>query len=339
MARADTFLLLGLAVVLCSLSVQAQTNSGSSINGRVGKPGIEGATVFLCDAESGLPLDQKTHQQVTWTTFGDFLCARTDTAGCFGFTNIPPGSYRLVAQSFHEAEPAAQQQLPQLESVPPSDRVDLHGTSENFQVPSPAASNVLLLPFGTGAMTFKQNFPNSSGYLLLSTKPVGGDAILGFLAWNTDFLTHLIGVGCHHAGRTLVITGLPERDVQAVIFANDSSPGFGATFYATLPGTTQTMPIVASWGDGQHEPPARIRHIMDVLETNHLTANKLLHLEQLRADKHPDYLASFAQALGPLERVLTLPNGEKASVADVYACARYRDILDFTDASKRDRAP
>ena len=335
MTGPETCHLLCLAVGLCGLSCAAQTGSVVSIRGQVGRPGIEGATIFLCDAKSGLPLDQKTHQQVTRTNFGEFLCARSDAGGRFCFTNIPPGSYRLLAQSFRDSEPAEKRQR-YVPTIPPADSVELHGTAENVQVPAPSATNALILPLGKGVITFDQKFPNDGGYLLLSTRPVSGDAILGFLAWNGDFLRHLIGVGCNPRGRALRISGLPERDIQAVIFANDNSPGFGASFYATLPETPERMPIVAGWSDGHHEPPPRIRQIMDVLEANHTTAGELLNLRRPRATNFSDQLQELAHALGPLDRVVLLPNGDKATVADVYACIGYKQLLE-ADRARRQR--
>jgi len=334
MTRPASFHLLCLAVVLCGLSCAAQNTSIVSITGQVGNPGIQGATIFLCDAKSGLPLDEKTHQQITRTNFGEFLCARGDATGRFCFTNIPPGSYRLVAQSFRDSEPAVKSER-YVSAIPPADSVELHGTAENVQVPSSAAADVLILPLGKGEITFAQKFPNDGGYLLLSTRPVTGDAILGFLGWNDDFLSHVIGVGCNPRGRTLRISGLPERDIQAVIFANDNSPGFGATLYASLPETPQKMPIVAGWSDGQHEPPPRIRHIMDVLEANNTTAGELLKLRKPRAESSFASQQELARALGPLDRVVVLPNGDQATVADLYACIGYKQLLDIDRARRQ----
>src|SRR5438552_18848079 len=99
-----------------------------SIEGQVGEPGIQGATIFLSYAKSGLPLDQKTHQQVTRTNFGEFLCARSDAAGRFCFTNIPPGSYRLLAQSFRDSEPAKKKEQ-FVSTIPPADTAELHGSA------------------------------------------------------------------------------------------------------------------------------------------------------------------------------------------------------------------
>jgi hypothetical protein len=334
MTRPASFHLHCLAVALCGLGCAAQSASAGSITGQVGQPGISGATIFLCDAKSGLPLDQKTHQQFTKTNLGEFLCARSDAAGRFCFTNLLPGSYRLLAQSFRDSEPAPKRQR-YVSTIPPTDSVELHGTAENVQVPSPSATNALILPLGEGVITFDQEFPNDGGYLLLSTRPVSGDAILGFLGWNEDFLSHLIGVGCNPAGRTLRVSGLPERNIQAVIFANDNSPGFGATFYATLPETPQRMPIVAGWSDGQHEPPRRIRHIMDVLETYNTTAGEFLKISTRRAANFADSLQELARALGPLDRVVVLPNGDPATVADVYACIGYQHLLDADRARRQ----
>ena len=125
MTRPASFLLHCLAVALCGLACAAQSASVGSITGQVGEPGIQGATIFLCDAKSGLPLDQKTHQQFTKTNFGECLCTRSDAAGRFCFTNIPPGSYRLLAQSFRDLEPAPQRQR-YVSTIPPTDGVELH---------------------------------------------------------------------------------------------------------------------------------------------------------------------------------------------------------------------
>jgi hypothetical protein len=326
-----------LLLLFCWLSCAAQTGSVISIAGQVGTPGIEGATVFLCDAKSGLPLDEKTRQQITRTNSDEFLCVRSEAAGHFCFTNIPPGVYRLIAQSFRDSEPAGKRRRDvYISTIPPGDSVELHGVAENVQVPSPAATNILILPLGNGVITFDQNFPNDGGYLLFSTRPVSGDAILGFLGWNDDFLTHLVGVGCMPCRRTLRVSGLPERDIQTVIFANDDAPGFGATFYATLPATPQKIPVVAGWSDAQHEPPPGIRHIMDVLETSNTNAAGILNLKKPRAANLFDSLQELARALGPLDRVVVLPNGDKATVADVFACIGYKQLLD-ADRERRRR--
>lgn len=334
MRMASSLRLLCLAVLHCGASCEAQLLSAFDLAGRVGDPGIEGATLFLCDAKSGLPLEQKTHEQINATNSGEFLVTRSDASGRFCFTNLPPGTYRVLAQSFRNSEPMEHRQT-YVSTIPPADSIELHGTAENVQVPSSSATNVLVLPLGKGVLTFDQNFPNDGGYLLLSTKPVSGDAILGFLGWNGSFLSHLVGVGCIPHGRALRVTGLPDREIQAVIFVNDNSPGFGASFYATLPEAPQRMPIVAGWSDGLHEPPARIRHIMEVLDAAKTTAGEFLQLRKPRADSYFDMVQELRRALGPLERTVDLPNGETASVADVFACIGYKQLLEADEARRK----
>ena len=55
------------------------------------------------------------------------------------------------------------------------------------------------------------------------------DPILGFLSWNEEFVSHLLGVARIAQGRKLTITGLPKHGVHVALFANDSAPGFGAS--------------------------------------------------------------------------------------------------------------
>jgi hypothetical protein len=74
---------------------------------------------------------------------------------------------------------------------------------------------------------------------------------------------------------------------------------------------------------------------MEVLEANNTTAGELLNIRKPRAANFLDALQELARALGPLDRVVALPNGDKATVADVYACIGYQHLLDADRARRQ----
>ena len=74
---------------------------------------------------------------------------------------------------------------------------------------------------------------------------------------------------------------------------------------------------------------------MDVLETYNTTADEVLKISTRRAANFADSLQELARALGPLERVVVLPNGDQATVADVYACIGYQHLLDADRARRQ----
>ena len=308
--------LLGLLAGCATLTPPATT-----IAGQVGKPPVSGAVVMLCDARTGIPLNQ-SWRPFTETNNLELRLARTDAAGRFSFTNVPPGTYRLLAQTpiddKHWRDDAG------------AEVCRLLGTAEKVRVPSRRAGALHLEPAGTGAITIAEHMPNDGTYFLISTRPTTGDPILGFLTWNDDFVGHLLGVARSGRERKLTITGLPNRGVHVALFANDDAPGFGAIQFATLPTTVQRIPIVAGWSDAEHTPPPRIRHVMDILAESHTSAERLLRFDPRRVRYGPGGPAAMVRdtktALGPLDRKIALANGEQATVAEVLATIGYKSL-------------
>jgi hypothetical protein len=74
---------------------------------------------------------------------------------------------------------------------------------------------------------------------------------------------------------------------------------------------------------------------MDVLETYNTTAGEFLKIRKPRAANFADSLPELARALGPLDRVVVLPSGDPATVADVYACIGYKHLLDADRARRQ----
>jgi len=298
-----------------------RTFPGDTIMGQAGKPGIAGAAVFICDAKTGIPLDAETHRSMleNYKQFKGFLFVRTDDQGRFCFTNIQPGKYRLVAQSLQGDN-----------FLSPSEKAEFYGTAENIVVPSWGAQRVAIHPVGSGTLTLDQEFPDGSS-VFVSTRPLAGDPILGFLGWSDDFVSHIVGYGTVPNRRSITLRGLPERHLHVVIFVNDEILPFGAADYPVLPKTPQRIPIVSGSSESQHEPPPKIRHIMDVLAAHKTTATAIISAEPApwprNADAN-DYLRILKPWLGPLDRMVVLPNGEKATVADVYAAECYKRLLE-----------
>lgn len=310
-----------LAMILSSTGCKSTGTGDKShpgtIAGQVGKPGVSGATVFICNAQSGLPLGMASN-------IANFPRTVTDAKGRFSFTNIPPGSYRLIAQSWPDSADFKRETAL---NIPTARTLQVLGTAEQIEVPSKAATRIRILPLGTGKLTLDQNFPNNEGYVLISTKALTADPILGFLGWNEEFLNHAIGIGAIPMQQAITISGLPSRNIQAAIFANDNSPGFGSAFFSELPSTAQKIPIVAGWSDAQHEPPAKIKHIMDVLDAHKTNAGELLKVRRPQARDYAAQLKELREQLGSLDRMVALPNGEQATVADVFATIGYKQLL------------
>jgi len=324
-----------LSITFLALFIPILSHAQGVISGKVGNPGISNAMVFVCSAASGLPLDAQNNREWSQTNLNGLLCITTAPSGTFIFSNIPSGTYRLIAQSSSKATNSTRPN-PFL-GLWPAEHVILHGVAENIVVPSAKARNIMIVPLGKGEVTYDQRFPNNEGVIFFSTKPILGDPVLGFLGWTPDFITHIIGVGRMAIATPLTVSGLPESNVQAAIFMNDNSPGFGATYYWRLPNETQRIPIVASWSDGEHVPPPRIQHVMNAFETSQTNAAAFLNLKKPTNTSLVDLMIEFKQMLGPLDREVVLPNEEKATVADIYAGICYSNILRYFPRSNPNR--
>lgn len=324
-----------LTLALLALFISISSHAQGVISGKVGYPGVSNAMVFVCSGISGLPLDAQSNHEWSRTNLNGLLCITTAPSGTFVFSNIPAGTYRLIAQSSFKSTNSTRPNS--YLGLWPALRVILHGVAENIVVPSSKARNVMILPLGKGEITFDQRFPNNEGVILFSMKPVLGDPVLGFLGWTPNFLTHIIGVGRMGIRTPLTVSGLPESNVQAAVFMNDDSPGFGAAYYWRLPNETQRIPIVASWSDGEHVPPPRIQHVMNVLAEANTNGTDFLDLTKPTNTSFVDLVVEFKQMLGPLDREVVLPNKEKATVADVYAGICYSNILRIFPRSNPNR--
>lgn len=310
------------------------------ISGTIARPddGCTQAVVVLCDGTSGEPLSRQTLQPFTTIMQAtnseralEWVLAGPDAAGRFQFTNLPAGHYIVVAQAWNA--PTAVTNVFSGNGKVIGDTVHLLGRAE-VAVPSPEAATVVLKAPGNRTMRFDQQFPNDGGFLMLSTQPQRGDAILSWYGWGTNFVSHIIGFNEMPRGRT-VIHGLPDGDIYASIFANDDSPGFGSIRIRPDEAEPVKMPIVAGWSDGYKIPPTNLVWLVDLLETNKFSkpalwgfvTNFVPDIQEQRRVFKGNNLWDMLRLLQPhWEKEITLPNGQKTRVVDLLTAYGYAQL-------------
>lgn len=313
-----------LAILFLRLNSQAQVTF--EIEGTVTRPadGCNQAIVVLCDLHSGEPLARQTAQPFTALTGTnndrsamDWWQTIPDEVGHFQFTNVPAGNYIVVAQAWPgETQPTNVLQFR-------GETIHLLGRQEVI-LPSDSARHLKLTTPGTNSIRFDQQFPNNDGYLLLGTRPQRGDAVLGWLGWGNNFISHLIGFNAMSKGRTTV-HGLPD-EVYASIFMNDDSPGFGSMRLSFGGTNAINMPIVAGWSDGYKTPPTNLVWLVELLETNKFNINELLGLPS-RPKAEQNFVErerETAKLILPIwENEIILPTGHKTRVVDLLTALGY----------------
>lgn len=281
------------------------------------RTGTHDVVVILCDQQTGLPLSQQKLRPFTEGArsggMPKLATAITDQRGRFAFEGLPPGEYRLVAQKW---------------VGPFKGMFEIHGTviqlfgsAGQIRVPSTEAERVVLTPLGDGVLHLDQDVPNSETLLVLSTGAPAGDPILGFYGLGKAFLRNMIGTNRMPYGRTTVI-GVPREEVHAFFFAADSAPGFAVQKFRVRGfERPQRVPFVASWSDGRHEPPAKIRRTMEVMKKHGLRAAELLGVDSNLSpqQRHEAHLRLADQ----LDRKVELPDGHAATVGDLMAAESY----------------
>ena len=180
---------------------------------------------------------------------------------------------------------------------------------------------------GNGVLHIDQHVGNNETFLLVSSEPLAGDAILGYWAWDARFLGGLLAYNRMPDGVTTV-RGLPAGKLYVSMFAADNVPGFANAEVEIKPDQTTRLstPFVAGWSDGRHDPPPRLQPLFDDFKAGKFTLAGVLGDE--RADKFNMYalFQTTSAAFGPLDRVVELPGGGTATVADLLAVKLYGDL-------------
>jgi len=328
--------ILALMFLLCGMPLPAQTNSSFQITGTVTRPddGCNQALVVLCDAASGEPLCRQTLQPFTLAMGStnenvamDWIQVIPDASGWFQFTSLPAGNYIVVAQAWNSPLPRTnlvdQSREFQIAARDPrTDTLHLLGRAE-VTLPSDRAGHFKLAAPGTNSIRFA--YQHDGEMLMLGTQRQRGDAVLGWLGWGTNFISHLVGMGEIPRGDGLLVHALPD-ETYASIFANDDSPGFGSVRLRFGGTNAVKIPVVAGWSDGYKIPPANLVWLVELLQTNKFKINELLGIEgKPPARQHfVEREQDMARLVQPIwEKEVTLPTGQKTTVADLLTALGY----------------
>jgi len=290
---------------------------------------VVGASIMLCDQATGIPIDSETFKPFQKGTNASphLATAITDEEGRFRFHQVTNGIYRLIAQSWRKA-PSIQDLF-----AVNGKEIHLRGAAESIRVPSPQALSVLIKPLGTASVTLKENFPNNGGFLVISTKPLSADPILGFASWQGPFLQHAIGANRMPGGLTY-IHGLPQDRIHLSVFSNDNNGGIGAGAVEAKAGETvvaEYIPIVCGWSNGRHNPPFELlgtfEEMKGIVEKLKKKQTILPFLKRLLAKEGIKVRRNRKKPLAPyldhLQVAVTLPSGARVPFGDVLAAAQY----------------
>ena len=327
---AVTALALALVYWTTSSLGQEAANSTGSISGSVldveGAP-VVGAAVVLCDGESGIPLVAKTYRtladvSLTGGSPMDVAFTVSDDKGEFAFQTLPFGRYGLLAQSWPDKD-----SIKGVFEVN-GDEVELRGVARNLEVSAESTPRVELRPLGSGVLHLDEHVPNDDAFLVIGTSPPRADPVLGFVGWGGQFAKNIIGGNRMPHGAT-TIRGLPVGSVHAVVFANDNSPGWGASEVEIRADVTTVtyVPIVASWSVGDHDPPRRLENLVaEVKSLDSLPG--ILKSHGIVLDGAKGIFSVQQKISRHLETEVTLPSGRKTKGGDLLAAMGYARLAE-----------
>lgn len=324
---------------------------GHAVAGRVVDAegaGLAGVSVALLDAATGQPIHAPSGQRFgramaeAGEDFDDaelhaWRVAITDGAGRFAFDAVVPGTYRLVAQSWHDWDRETRREVavPAVTEVweTRAQVVHLRGVAEDVVVPSAEAGQLMLAPIGAGTLHLEEKNGNGGYVAVLSTQPLAADPILMFMAWDANFLSHALVA--HHAPTRdpMIYRGLPTGELHAAMFFYDNNPGAAGGSVVIEPGLTAELRphATASWSNGRKDPPPRLAPLTDKLIEHGWAREDVLGPLPERTGRG-NLITAFNHVLaawGPLDRRVELPDGSVVSVADFLAAAGYRDLQKF----------
>lgn len=297
---------------------------------------IPNAFAFLCDAEVGYPLQAKSRQIISRTNgFGgidQWFSARTDNDGKFTFENVPLGKYRIVAQSW-----IGRDSLPSVKDHDVS--VMLHGCAKNVEVKQNQTTNCTIKALGSSTLRIQTEPDEGHAYLFLSLKPTLGEPILGPMLWGENFTTNIMSA-VHIRRGAQTYFGLPNNaEVHVMLLNYDNNAGIGGVTVRTNQFTNATLPIYATWSNGYHEPPERLKPLVEWIRSHPQQATNLLNsgLDPTPSPKQGrlNYLSLFKQLQQNPHQIVDVLDVGKFKKLDLLAAQSYLRILQSHEQRKR----
>jgi hypothetical protein len=284
------------------------------------------AVVFLCDGATGLPLasDGRGPFDVSEThplEFSGYCHAVTDDAGAFRFDDVPPGVYRLVAQSW-EGMAGMANAMPDDDGPEPSSTLLLHGVAENVEVKPGEVATAVCRRQGDGVLRLLTDPEEPHNFIVISSNPVVGDGVLGPVGWGADFVAGALGI-TRVEDPALVVVGLAEgARVHVGLLNYDNSVGTGGGEFV-VDGEQARLPIYAGWSNGKFEPPQRLVALTEALEASDVDVEALTGIGSLSND---DYLSRIHAAWSRAAEEVDVPGFGRAPLIDVLAAEAYRHL-------------
>ena len=316
----------GVFLVCCAAAAQDGTVAGSLWDAQDNP--VRDAVVVVCDHATGIPVSRESFEPFTRNMqFQQLLFAVTDQRGAFAFRDVKPGVYRLIAQSWEDAEKPVDSILDVNGRV-----VRLRGVLPLVKVPSDGATGITLRPLGSAALdiTTAPQAPNNETLLVVSEAEMAADPILGFAAWSGTFMPHMLAGNRMPLGKT-IFRGLPAGTVHLAAFAGDNNPGFGGITCELTAGQTTvvSIPLIASWSDGHKQPPTRLEPLVGrVRAMNDTTVTELIRQKAPAVAKALDAARSqprdpWSALIPVLNDMIELEDGTQVPVKDLLAADAY----------------
>lgn len=296
---------------------------------------IGAGVVVLCDATTGIPFSAKTHEPITRSNFDgteDLRHAVIQGGMGYQFENVPPGRYRLIAQSWSGIAGMAPME-------PDSSLVLPLGVAVTEVKPGETAT-VHITPLGRRRLDVKLD-PDADGtFIFVSTSPLRFDPIMGFISWGDAFTSNIVAAA-HRARPYVTFIGLPdEGELYVTAFSYDNLAGFGGA--VVKPGESEvTVPLLAVWSDGKDEPPARLLPLVEHMER---TKESWIDLAKLTPPARPgeetrrlDHSVVYDMLMLNPERLVAVKEVGEFAVIDIAAAGGYRDLRESHRESKAKR--
>lgn len=289
------------------------------------------AVVFLCDAESGLPILKSTKQP--WNRVGfenllsDLWYAVSREDGAFNFEGAPAGKYRLLAQAWGGMSgfPIGKNVI---ESTPSSTLL-LLGVAEGVEVKAGEKVRASVRKLGDGVLKIVNDPDAPDDVLLISLGERTADGVLGPLGWGTEFTSKVIGVTLMKVPYVTLV-GLPDGETIHTGLVNfDTLPGFGGETYVVGEKPVVRQKIYAPWSDGHHNPPQRLAKLTDYYSGGG-TTSRLLGLE---GNDFTNGKAIGEMFLKEPQRKFHVEDIGDFTIADLLAASMYSSLR----RNKRDR--